>query len=53
MANYFEMEINTQEPVYLSGSDIVHEMTLEIMTDKTYEAGGAIPILNWSRASGK
>lgn len=53
MANYFEMEINTQEPVYLLGSDIVHEMTLEIMTDKTYEAGGAIPILNWSRVSGK
>ena len=37
MVGYVEVEVNTLMPIYLSGLDIVHEMVLESITNKTYD----------------
>ena len=46
IASYFEVEVITYGLVYLSVPDIVHvhEMTLKVITDKTYEVRGAVSI---------
>ena len=46
IANFFEVEVITYGLVYLSVPDIVHvhEMTLKVITDKTYEVRGVVSI---------
>ena len=52
MVDYVEVEANTHVPVYLSVTDIVHEMTLEVFMDEAYEVMGAVCILVGFRVRG-